>query len=346
MANQFNKKFLGEATHVQILKISPPEVASSTRDDHRTCISSAPYDRALERFGGRRMEARASVHCGELLVALYESPPYDLKVPPMDSGRLSINLADVPVCGGIAFARSRSYQGRRYSLFYTPATNDAHWSTAGHSRHLNIYFKEGLIEELTDGRTALLSRGRPLLDIHVRCITPWIKALEHSIGEPGLIAADASVSLAHLIIAKLACLPGRRAPTLKAAALARVRDYVDENLAETIGVADLAALTRLSVGRFALCFRASTGVTPHRFVVIRRVETAISLLRDSSLPMVEIAVSCGFSSQQHMATVMRRVARVAPSSVRGCSAAGRPEIHPAPARAASSLRMVGEMAGS
>jgi AraC family transcriptional regulator len=331
---------------VQIHETSPPEVASSTREDRRTCISSAAYDRALERFGGRRTEARASVHCGELLVALYESPPYALKVPPMDSGRLSINLTDVPVFGGIAFARSRTYQGRRYSLFYTPAASDAHWSTAGHSRHLNIYFKESLIEELADGHTALLNRERPLLDIHVRCITPWIKALEHSMGEPGLIAADASVSLAHLIIAKLACLPGRRAPTLKAAALARVRDYVGENLAETIGVADLAALTGLSVGRFALCFRASTGVTPHRFVVNRRVEAAISLLRERSLPMVEIAVSCGFSSQQHMATIMRRVARVAPSTVRGWSVANRPEIHSASARAASSLRMGGEMARS
>jgi len=89
-----------------------------------------------------------------------------------------------------------------------------------------------------------------------------------------------------LIVAKLTCVPERRTPTLKAAALGRVRDYVAEHLGETIRVADLAALTDLSVGRFALCFQASTGVLPSRFVLSRRVEAAMGLLRDS--PMVEV----------------------------------------------------------
>jgi AraC family transcriptional regulator len=75
-------------------------------------------------------------------------------------------------------------------------------------------------------------------------------------------------------------------------------------------------LSDLSVGRFALCFRASTGVSPHRFVLSRRVEAAMGLLRDSPMPMVDVAIACGFSSQQHMATMMRRLARVVPSSVR------------------------------
>jgi AraC family transcriptional regulator len=171
---------------------------------------------------------------------------------------------------------------------------------------------------------AQLSSDRPLLDVHVRGIKPWIDALELSIGEPGPFADDASLVLAHLIVAKLTCVPERRTPTLKAAALGRVRDYVAEHLGETIRVADLAALTDLSVGRFALCFQASTGVLPSRFVLSRRVEAAMGLLRDSPMPMAEVAVACGFSSQQHMATMMRRLVGVVPSSVRR-RVCGRPE---------------------
>jgi AraC-like DNA-binding protein len=173
-----------------------------------------------------------------------------------------------------------------------------------------------MLEELADGCPALLNRDRALLDVHVRCISPWIDALELSIGESGPFADDASFGLAHLIIAKLACVPGCRRPTLTAVALARVRDYIAEHLPETIRVADLAALTDLSVGRFALCFRASTGVSPHRFVIGRRVAAAMSLLRESPMPMAEVAAACGFSSQQHMATLLRRRLGVAPSSVR------------------------------
>jgi hypothetical protein len=44
-----------------------------------------------------------------VLVALYESLPYDLEVAPMDFARLSINLTSVPVFGAIASSRSRNY---------------------------------------------------------------------------------------------------------------------------------------------------------------------------------------------------------------------------------------------
>ena len=300
------------------------DVSLSSGDNYRTPASTATYDSALERFGGRRIEATPSACSNQVLVALYESPPYDLEVAPMDLARLSINLASVPVFGAIASSRSRNYNGRRYSLFYTPAGSDAHWSKPRHSRHCNIYFREDLIEELADGRTAQLSPDRPLLDVHVRGIKPWIDALELSIGEPGPFADDASLVLAHLIVAKLTCVPERRTPTLKAAALGRVREYVAEHLGETIRVAHLAALTDLSVGRFALCFQASTGVLPSRFVLSRRVEAAMGLLRDSPMPMAEVAVACGFSSQQHMATMMRRLVGVVPSSVRR-RVCGRPE---------------------
>lgn len=292
------------------------DVPLASADNHRTPVSTATYDSVFERFGGQRVEATSSARSNQVLVSLYESPPYDLEVAPMDFARLSINLASVPVFGAIASSRSRNYNGRRYSLFYTPAGSDAHWSKARHSRHFNIYFREDLIEELADGRTAQLSPDRPLLDVHVRGIKPWIDALELSIGEPGPFAAEASLVLAHLIVAKLTCVPELRTPTLKAAALGRVRDYVAEHLGETIRVAELAALTDMSVGRFALCFQASTGVSPSRFVRSRRVEAAMGLLRDSPMPMAEVAVACGFSSQQHMATMMRRLVGAVPSSVR------------------------------
>jgi hypothetical protein len=62
---------------------------SSSRSYCRTLISAAAYENVLERIGGRRVEVRSSVRSSELLVALYESPPYDLKVAPMDVARLS-----------------------------------------------------------------------------------------------------------------------------------------------------------------------------------------------------------------------------------------------------------------
>jgi AraC family transcriptional regulator len=298
------------------IETPPIAVPLPNAGNHATRLSSAEYDSALARVGGCRMEAKPSIPSSELVVALYESPQYDLTVAPMDTARLSINLTSVPVFGAIASARSRSYSGRRYSIFYAPTGSDAHWSKPRPSQHLNIYFRIALIEELADGPTALLKDDRPLFDVHVHRIRPWIDALELSLGERGASADDASLGLAHLIVASIARLPGRPTPTLSAAELVRVRDYIAAYLGEPIRIADLAVLTDLSVGRFAQRFLASTGVPPHRFILNRRVEAAMDLLRKGPLPMAEVAAACGFCSQQHMATVMRRLIGVAPSSVR------------------------------
>ena len=81
--------------------ISMATIEISPGSDCRTLISAAAYDNVLERIGGRRIQVKSSVRSSELLVALYESPPYDLKVTPMDVARLSINLTGVPVYGQV-----------------------------------------------------------------------------------------------------------------------------------------------------------------------------------------------------------------------------------------------------
>ena len=86
------------------------DVSASSWEDQGTLISTAAYKGALERFGGRRIEATSSGRCSELLVALYESPPYDLKVAPIDVARLSIPSG--PSWGSIFF-RGRATPARR-----------------------------------------------------------------------------------------------------------------------------------------------------------------------------------------------------------------------------------------
>jgi len=296
--------------NLPILDVEPSGSAPPTLN------GAAVYDGALGRFGGRLVDATSIARSQELYVALYQSPPYDLSVAPIAIPRLSINLDNAPVFGSLASGRSGSYGGRRYSLFFTPSKADARWAKQQPSRHLNIYFHDNLLGELADGPGALLGRDRPLLDVHVRRIKPWIDALELSIVQSGSFADDASLGLAQLIIAELARTPTRPVPALRPMALTRVREYVCANLGETIRVSDLAALTGMSMGRFALCFRASMGCTPHRFILRQRIEAAMRMLRDSAVPMAEVAIACGFSSQQHMTTTMRQHMGITPLKVR------------------------------
>ena len=60
-----------------------------------------------------------------------------------------------------------------------------------------------------------------------------------------------------------------------------------------------------------------TGRSPHQFVLARRVERAIDMLRRSPLSLTDVAAACGFSSQQHMTHVLSERLGIAPSAVRG-----------------------------
>src|SRR5207248_5920450 len=64
----------------------------------------------------------------------------------------------------------------------------------------------------------------------------------------------------------------RRQRHLPAAALRRVLDYLNDNRAGTVSLADMAAVARVSVFHFARQFRGAVGESPHRYVIRLRVE--------------------------------------------------------------------------
>ena len=94
--------------------------------------------------------------------------------------------------------------------------------------------------------------------------------------------------------------------------LEKVRRYVDANLGETIGLADMAAAAGLSRMHFAAQFRAATGVRPHDYLVDRRIDRACELLSATDMPIAEVAFSVGFQTQSHFTTVFKRRVRETP----------------------------------
>lgn len=93
--------------------------------------------------------------------------------------------------------------------------------------------------------------------------------------------------------------------------LLRARDEMDRRFAEPLDVPALAAVAHLSPSRFAATFKQTFGETPHRYLQRRRVERAMTLLRQSQRPVTDIAWDVGFAS---LGTFSRTF-----SSVVGCS---------------------------
>ena len=97
---------------------------------------------------------------------------------------------------------------------------------------------------------------------------------------------------------------------------ARIRDYIHANLHRAVKLDELAKLARMDSFRFQRAFKESFKLPPHRYILRARMEHAISLMRKTSRPLVDISMECGFSSQSHMTTMCRRVTGRSPTSYR------------------------------
>ena len=101
-----------------------------------------------------------------------------------------------------------------------------------------------------------------------------------------------------------------------------VLDFIAAHLHAGMSVERLATHVRMSPFRFARAFKASMGISPHRYVQQRRVEAAAHALRlTSAPPIVEIALAHGFSSQAHFTDVFRRHTGTTPARFRCMQAA-------------------------
>jgi transcriptional regulator GlxA family with amidase domain len=101
-------------------------------------------------------------------------------------------------------------------------------------------------------------------------------------------------------------------------ALRRVREYIESHVEENIALETLAGIAGFSM--FARAFKQSEGVTPHGYLLERRVERAQKLLSGTNLSLSEIALASGFSDQSHLARHFRQRVGVSPSMFRCRSA--------------------------
>jgi len=100
------------------------------------------------------------------------------------------------------------------------------------------------------------------------------------------------------------------------ARLRRVRELVHARIAEELTLEEMAQSVGLSVAHFSQMFRRSTGESPHQFVLRHRVERAKELLRTDEERVLDVAVACGFKTQQHFARVFRRICGASPGEYR------------------------------
>lgn len=100
------------------------------------------------------------------------------------------------------------------------------------------------------------------------------------------------------------------------ARLRRARDHMDRSYAEPLDVAALARIADMSPAHFARRFRSAYGEPPYAYLMTRRIERAMALLRRGDLSVTEVCFAVGCSSLGTFSTRFTELVGMAPSRYR------------------------------
>lgn len=110
--------------------------------------------------------------------------------------------------------------------------------------------------------------------------------------------------------------------------LRRARDRMDREYAKPLDVASLARAVHMSAGHFSRQFRRAYGESPYQYLMTRRIERAMTLLRRGDLSVTEVCFAVGCSSLGTFSTRFAELVGVPPSVYRERGAPFRPGMLP------------------
>jgi AraC family transcriptional regulator len=259
-----------------------------------------------------------------ITVELHSFENLDALVQPVD------HVVAVHLAGNANLQRTRDGATRMRNMSagdiaITPVGTPVRWTQSSHSLVILLRLSPAYLRAIAGDECALDPDRFEIRDVF-STRDPTIENIGRSLltgleveGRASALYADTlTCELAvHLIRSYTTCemkeWSGARLPPHK---LRRALEYIDEHLDSQVTLAALADVVALSPGHFARAFREATGVAPHRYLVERRVERAKLLLRQSDLPITEIAARIGCSSHSHFSVLFHRVTGFTPRQFR------------------------------
>jgi AraC family transcriptional regulator len=226
-------------------------------------------------------------------------------------------------CDGV----NRSVRPATGSISVVAAGQPVRWRWRGCKDALHVYLEPGLVARVA-AEAFGLDPARVTVPLLAGQDFPQLRAAmlaldaELTAGDAGgRLAAEslANVLAVHLIRRALAPCRLARGPdgALPRERLRAVIAYIEDHLDARPTLAQLAAVAHLSPYHFARQFKAATGLPPHQYVILRRLERAKHLLQcGGEHSLAEIAACAGFSDQSQFSRQFKRVVGVTPGQFR------------------------------
>jgi len=264
--------------------------------------------------------------------ALVRFLPGEVEVPPLKGHAVNLHLS-APICT-VTRLDGRRWEGEQHELSVEvfPAGKAIGQTIGGaaFSEDVNVLLEEGFFRRVVEeagadpGRVEVLDRFEGRDEGAERILLSFVPEIETDGLGGELYAQGLATALAVHLIREHSSLGERSRRSieresnggLSERALRKALDYVGDNLSTGgLSLAGLSAQANLSPHHFSRLFRESTGLSPHRYVIRRRVERAKELLAGADLQVVEVRL-VGFAHQSHLNHHFKRLVGTSPGRFR------------------------------
>ena len=263
-----------------------------------------------------------------LHAAIFKEAPLHVTEPALDHPFIIYHITHpTEVMRKIEGARREKRLLGPRNICVTPPGTATEWEHHGNPEILQVYLRRSLCEAAVGelyGCDAAAAEIVPRFGI----VDPLLEQLSIALAEAlrsgavrdGLyidtIAQMMAVHLArtHSVQSRPGALPPT--PVVSHQRMRQLLEFIEANLDQPLTLDAMAAHVGISPLYLARAFKAAIGQSPHQYVLARRIERAKELLRNTEMPIIDVALSVGFSSQSHLSHWMIRHTGITPAVYR------------------------------
>lgn len=236
----------------------------------------------------------------------------------------------ITIASGLCTGQKAYDSDRRTRLHETPGTAYFHpagseiYVLAEESSELLCFsfdrsLRQDLLADITGAkRDSLVETVEDIESGYATAVAPVIDSLLKTGLVNGSIQGETlAINLFHAVLQQaLHIRPNPRHPGLDSRRLQLVLDYIETHLHEDISLTELSIVGSLQLNHFIRAFKQATGLSPHQYLLTRRVERAKDLLRSTDFSIAHISYLLSFSSQAHFTNVFKNFTRATPFAYR------------------------------